>query len=411
MVRRFRGNSSHAGYAMALGALIGAYQEDDAGGLRALLPLAGRTLFEYQARCLAAAGAAPLTVLVERVPPALNETFERLRGEGVSVVPVSDGAEAASRFEAGSQLILLADGIAPDMDDLAALLEEGDGAILTVPDDEAHAAFERIDALHRWAGLAKVDSNMLGATAAMLGDWDLQSTLLRRAIQAGARLMPSTAGEGRGPFLAADEAAMAGFERRLLLGSRTAREDAVTRYLLPVVEEVATEKLMESGIRPVWLIQAALAMSVAAAFCFTRGWHWAALALLILATPLDQVAQRLALLRLRPIGPSLLPRRLLWPAAGLALLALGWFEARHGSGWGAMMAALGAIAFAEAGRIERGGREIPGGHWHLSRRNAIWLALPFAIGGWWSLYLGLLAVYAAASFFIIQHFRHSVERD
>ena len=44
---------------MALGALIGAYQEDDAGGLRALLPLAGRTLIEYQARCLAAAGAAP----------------------------------------------------------------------------------------------------------------------------------------------------------------------------------------------------------------------------------------------------------------------------------------------------------------------------------------------------------------
>ena len=31
---------------MALGALIGAYQEDEAGGLRALLPLAGQTLIE-----------------------------------------------------------------------------------------------------------------------------------------------------------------------------------------------------------------------------------------------------------------------------------------------------------------------------------------------------------------------------
>ena len=66
---------------MALGALIGAYQEDDAGGLRALLPLAGRTLVEYQARCLAAAGAAPIVVLVERIPTALNDAFERLRGE------------------------------------------------------------------------------------------------------------------------------------------------------------------------------------------------------------------------------------------------------------------------------------------------------------------------------------------
>ena len=110
---------------MALGALIGAYQEDDAGGLRALLPLAGRSLLEYQARCLAAAGAAPLVVLVERVPLALNEAFERLRSEGIAVIPVSEGSEAASRFEAGSQLIMLADGIAPDMEDLGRLIEEG----------------------------------------------------------------------------------------------------------------------------------------------------------------------------------------------------------------------------------------------------------------------------------------------
>jgi len=48
---------------MAVGALIGAYQEDDSGGLRALLPLSGRTLIEYQARCAAAAGAAPIIVV------------------------------------------------------------------------------------------------------------------------------------------------------------------------------------------------------------------------------------------------------------------------------------------------------------------------------------------------------------
>ena len=394
---------------MALGALIGAYQEDDAGRLRALLPLAGRSLIEYQARCLASAGAAPLTVLVERVPPALNEAFERLRAEGISMVPVSDGNEAASRFEAGSQLLLLADGIAPDMGDLELLLEESDGAIVTVPDDDAHEEYERIDAQHRWAGLAKVDANMLGATAAMLGDWDLQSTLLRRAVQAGARLIPANSAEGRGPFLARDEAAMAGFERRLLVASRTSRDDAVSRYFLPVLEELATERLMETGVKPAWLVQAALVMTVGAAFCLTRGWHWGALALLLLSTPLDLVAQRLAFLRLRPLSPTMLSRRLLWPAAGLALLALGWFEARHGSGWGAMVAALAAAAFAEAGRIERNGRQLPASEWQFARRNAIWLAIPFAVSGWWSLYLALVALYAATSFFIAQHFRHIVE--
>lgn len=396
---------------MALGALIGAYQEDDAGGLRALLPLAGRTLIEYQARCLSAAGAAPIVVLVERVPVSLNDAFERLRGEGISVVAVSEGNEAASRFEAGSQLIMLADGIVPDMDDLGRLLEEGDGAIVTVPDDEAHAGFERIDASHRWAGLAKVDASMLGATAAMLGDWDLQSTLLRRSVQGGARLLPSSTGEGRGPFLAENEAATTGYERRLIVASRSAREDAVSRYLLPVVEEFATERLMETRVRPALLLQLAIGMTLAAAFCFTRGWHWGAMLLLLLATPLDLVAQRLATLRLKPLSPAMTSRRLLWPSAGLALLALGWFESRHGSGWGAMMAALSATAFAEAGRIEGLTITVPRNEWLFSRRSAIWLAVPFAIGGWWSAYLGATALYAGASFFIIQQMRHRIERD
>ena len=87
---------------MALGALIGAYQEDDSGGLRALLPLAGRTLLEYQVRCAAAAGATPVVVVVERVPQALHEAFERLRLDGIGVFPVSDVHEAVTRFEAGS---------------------------------------------------------------------------------------------------------------------------------------------------------------------------------------------------------------------------------------------------------------------------------------------------------------------
>lgn len=396
---------------MALGALIGAYQEDDSGSLRALLPLAGRTLIEYQLRCLSTVGASPLVVMVERVPLALNEAFERLRAEGINVTPVSDGHEAASRFEAGAELILLSDGVVPDMADLAALAEDSAPLILTVPDDGNHDNYERIDASHRWSGLALVETSLVGATAAMLGDWDLQSTLLRRSIQAGAKQIPAASGDGRGPFLAESSEQMAGFERRLIVSSRSTREDAVGRFALPIVEEAATERLMETGVRPAWLVQFAVAMLLGAAFCFSRGWAPAAVGLIVLATPLDLIAQRLGNLRLKPLAPKMLSRRLLWPAAGLALLALGWFEARHGSGWGAMMAALMGAAFAEAMRIERKGKTIPSGEWLLSWRNAAWLAIPFAIGGWWSVYLGLIAFYAAGSFFLAQHYRHSVERD
>src|SRR6188474_1617193 len=106
------------------------------------------------------------------------------------------------------------------MGDLERLLEEGGSAILTVPDDESHLEFERIDGTNRWAGLARVDANMIGATAAMLGDWDLQSTLLRRAIQGGSQLLKSSDAEGRGPFLAKNEDGVASYERRLIVASR-----------------------------------------------------------------------------------------------------------------------------------------------------------------------------------------------
>jgi hypothetical protein len=76
-----------------------------------------------------------------------------------------------------------------------------------------------------------------------------------------------------------------------------------------------------------------------------------------------------------------------------------------------MVAALSAGAFAEATRVEKIGRQVPGSQWLFSRRNAIWLALPFALGHWWSLYLAVAAAYAATSFFVVQHFTHRLERD
>ena len=179
---------------MALGALIGAYQEDDSGSLTALLPLAGRTLVEYQVRCAAAAGASPVVVLVERIPQALNQAFERLKQEGLNLILVSDGTEAATRFEAGELILVIGDGVAPPLELLADLSDEEEAIVLTVPDDERHESYERIDGSSRWSGVALVEGRTLGATAAVLGDWDLPSTLLRRTLQAGARLRATPPG-------------------------------------------------------------------------------------------------------------------------------------------------------------------------------------------------------------------------
>lgn len=393
---------------MAVGALIGAYQEEDSGQLRALLPLAGRSLIEYQVRCVAAAGAAPIVVVVERVPQALQDIFERLRIDGIGVFPVSDIDEAVSRFEAGSMILLIGDGVVAPAEMVAGLADETDHVIAVVPDDEAHAAFERIDAETRWAGIAVIDAHLLSSTAAILGDWDLQSTLLRRAIQDGARRI--SADEESGSTILVESAdQLDEFQRAFVAASRPARTDWPSRYVLSPVEDLAVERLMETRVRPALLVWAALGLTLAASIFFLRGWLVAGLGLLLFSTPLDLIAARLANLRLRPLAAKMPSRSALWPAAGLAAIALGWWEAHHGHGWAPLIAAISACAFAEAARVEKS--PFPAGVdlWLFSRRSAIFAAIPFAIFGAWSTFLVVLWLYAGASFFIVQRARHSTK--
>ena len=394
---------------MALGALIGAYQEDDSGGLTALLPLAGRTLVEYQVRCAAAAGASPVVVLVERIPALLNQAFERLRHEGLNLVLVSDGTEAATRFEAGELILMIGDGVAPPLELLTGLSDEQDAVILTVPDDEPHEANERIDGANRWSGVALVDGRTLGSTAAVLGDWDLPSTMLRRSLQAGARTV-AVAPELE-PLLVHNPGDLERFERGLVANSRTSRNDLASRYVLPVIEDFATEKLMETGVRPIWLMHLALALTLAAAFSFTRGWHWAAVIMLLLSTPLDLISRRLGSLRLKPLPANSFSQLLLWPAAGLALIALAWWETNHGSGWGALVCAVCTAAFGQAYQLERAHTDIALPAWLVSRRNAILLLVLGALAGAWTGYLVTLLAYTAISFFFVQFLVHRARSE
>jgi hypothetical protein len=390
---------------VSLGALIGAYQEDDSGGLRALLPLAGRTLVEYQARCAAAAGAAPIVVIVERVPQGLQDAFERLRLDGIGIFPVSDVHEAVTRFESGALILLIGDGVAPPPELVQRIAEDGETSVATVPDDDHHQAFERIDAESRWAGIALVDAHLLGSTAAMLGDWDLQSTLLRRTIQEGAALLRVGESDGA-PLLVERPDQLERFQADLIAGSRGVRTDWASRYILPPFEELATTQLLETAVRPVWLVWAALILTLAASIAFVRGWPIAALIMLVLSTPLDLIARRIAAVRLRPMPARMLVRQLLWPAAGMALLGLAWWDMQTGAGWGSLASAVAAIAFARASDIEGRMTDVPGGLWLLSRRNAILAAVPFALVGAWTSYIVGIALYAAAGFFYVQHIRN-----
>ena len=215
---------------VALAALIAAYHESgEPGHLRATLPLAGRTVLERQARLAAGAGADPVIVFVERLPAALTAAIERLRRDRVPIRIVRTVEEAAEAVDPFDRLLLVADGAVLPASQHARLADCEGAAVLTVPDGSHGELYERIDAGSRWAGLAAIDGALLRETAGMLRDWDLQSTLLRRTLQAGARHI---AAEGAVAILDREED-LDLLERRIVAGADEARGGWMDRLLAP----------------------------------------------------------------------------------------------------------------------------------------------------------------------------------
>ncbi len=392
---------------MTLAALISAYHEADDGGLRATLQVAGRTLVERQIRLALAAGAEPVVVVVERVTAALNVALDGLRAEGVALVLARSAEEAAEAVHSNDRVLLVGDGLVAPETVIARLVALDGPAILVVPDVRVDDRYERIDAQSRWAGLALIDGQMLKQTALMLRDWDLQSTLLRRAVQAGARQI-SVRGEAEDelPLVAESSDDLVELEAQIVAGAHVRRTDWVSRYLLGPVERLATRALMPTGVTPTALGLGATLLMALAGLAFAKHWLGLGLAFLLLSTPLDGIAERLGSLRLQGMkGPSWWGALL--PALSGGLLLILAYALANGRDWGFVALAGTIIAFAVALRIEAEGRDVPGRLWLAERKGMSWLLLPFAFFGLWGTGLTLLAAYAGASFFWAQRHAHA----
>jgi hypothetical protein len=394
---------------VTLAALIAAYHEaDDAGGgLRATLQVAGRTLVERQVRLAVAAGADPVVVVVERVTAALSAALDGLRADGVAIVLARSAEEAAEAFHTSDRVLLVGDGLVAPEAVIARLVALDGPAILVVPDLRVDDRYERIDAQSRWAGLALIDGQMLKQTASMLQDWDLQSTLLRRAVQAGARQI-SVRGEAEDelPLVAETSEDLIELEAQIVAGAHVRSRDWVSRYLLAPVERLATGALMPTAVTPTALGLGATLLMGLAGLAFGKHWLGLGLGFLLLATPLDGIAERLGSVRLQGSkGASWWGALLPAISAGvLLILASSLSDTR---GWGCVALAATIIAFTVALRIEAEGREVPGRHWLAEPKGMTWLMLPFAIGNMWGAGLAALACYAGGSFFWAQRHAHA----
>jgi hypothetical protein len=409
---------------LALAALIAACKTtDEPGGdaLRATLPLVGRTLIEHQARQAARAGAGHVIILVERLPAALIAAIDRLRRSGISVEIARSVDDAADRVHPDEALLLIADGCIAGQGAIDRLAASKVPTLLTVPDEPGREGFERIDAGARWAGVALIDGARLRDTAAMLGDWDLESTLLRRAVQEGAARLSVFAAEERSgpaglPIIAESPALLGAVETWLVGESRSWGQGWPARYIFRPLEGPAMRLLLGRVSEPYWLAAGAAGLALLAGALAAAGWFVPALVLLLLSGPLRAVGQRLAATRLSHVAGERLWDWLRAAGAGAALLAIGWRIAMD-AGWGwwfiaslviLVMVALWVerrIAFVLAGR-----RPSP---WLASTDALIWAFIPFALFGAWREGLGAALFYALLSFGLVQRglWKYAADRD
>jgi len=390
---------------VALAALIAARKECNGapGALCAALPIAGRTLVEHQARLAARAGARHIVILVGALPPQLMAAIDRMRRDGIGVEIARDLNDAVDRIHPEEALLLFAEGLVTGADLIERMAELPAPAILTLPDEPATAAFERIDAADRWGGLLLTDGTRLRGTAAMLGDWDLESTLLRRAVQEGAERVRPEAHDH--VVIASSPEVLDGIDDALFAGSRRSAADWPGQWIHPLIERLAVPSLLRRGVDPATPAAVAMGLAAAGALAMVIGWTLTGFLLMLLAAPVASIASRIAAARLaEPRMERLAARVRHWSgAAGIAGLA--WSLAPH-DGWGLYALAallLLAVAAVEAERALV--LRLPGGRpprWLASLDGLLWAALPFAISGEWGRGLLALTAYAVASFFFLQ---------
>ena len=393
---------------MPIAALLSATREAREPGvpLRATFWLAGRTLIERQARLAAAAGVKRVIIMVETMPGELAAAIERLRREGLDVVTARNAQEAAAALPGGGRMVMMADGFVGARSHLERLTDADRPALLTVADRGFDERYERIDGDTRWAGIALIDAELLRDAALMPSDWDVPSTLLRRALQTGVQPL-AVASEREGAELAIVERRddFAELQRRMLNSIAWASPNWMSRFLLAPVERATTKAIMTREVTPTMIGAGAVGLTALSVLAFAFDWRWLGLVPLILAMPLEGIALRLARLRLKRIGPNEWWRLLLPVLEGAALLTL-CFRLMREDGWGILLAAATAILFLVALRREIGPKEVKGALFLADRHSLLLVMLVAAIAAQWSAGIVVLLAYAAASFFWAQDQLH-----
>ena len=313
---------------------------DSAGSLRASLHFAGQTLVEYQARQAVRAGADRVMILVSVITPALSQAVDRLSADGIAVALVRDMVSMVRDAPRDADTLLVADGVIIGQGYFEAMAAQQGDALLVADDSRASAPFERIDAGQRWAGLVRVSPDLLFNTLDMIGDWDLALTLVRGAVQAGARRITVPQDdlmEGRVALVETQEQADLAAQAVLSGGPRLRRvRGAAEQYLLGPAARLISPALMRMQVPALQVRIAAMALGAIALVPIELLWTGTGFCLLLLSLLLAETADRLDEMALRPLPMG-------WMAFIAPAFALGGIALAGGGTTAAYLALMLAI--------------------------------------------------------------------
>ncbi len=295
---------------------------------RAQLVFAGQTLFEYQAHQAFQAGASQIFVMVEAVTPFFSRMVDRFAEAGAQVHLIRDMTSLVRQLPRESDVLLFADGAVIDQKYVAELGQTAGNALLLAEDDSTTAHMERVDALHRWAGLARVSPATLFNTLDLIGDWDVVLTLVRAVVQSDPKRVVTAAGDiSEGRVALVDRQEAADLVGRSLAAAPLKGSAGAEHYVLQWPALAIATRLSRMQVGSAFVAMAALGVAALALLAIVPGWTVATLMLLALAVAVDVLARQLAAMGQH--APSARHRILLLPLlVSLGIVGLGW---RQGS--------------------------------------------------------------------------------
>lgn len=154
---------------------------------RAFVRIAGRSVLMRQLDLAIALGCERVACLCAGLSPDVIEVQHAAEKAGVRFNAIASSRSLSGLVKAADDLLVVADGLAFDGNVAVERLADSRRVLTLSAEDAVPSGFERIDRDRAWAGLMIVGGQSVEALAELPADIDPVSSLLRIALQNGAR--------------------------------------------------------------------------------------------------------------------------------------------------------------------------------------------------------------------------------